>query len=745
MTPAALLLSSPQLLNNYLQAQWPTAAQLYHDTTLTLRQQLPNLPDYAIESRMHSAGLERPTSESNTHYVELLLSALAHLARPLQQRAKSLYVKQADFAQWQDMLSYVMPLPVIAFFAVSQRKSEQQALAFFKHNLHNYSCLPGPYIPELEHLYRQGVSEHHLHIMGTTESDFIWLDALQRPKAMLANLQKASNNTNATQQLAQLNRQFKFADIYRLLHIATGLRRLLLQQIQKETNANCEANLHSLMMTWPAPFYRPQLQHSGINSQNPLVHEAMLLFTHYQHVAKSRCAIAARTLHVYLLIQAMLHRLLNQQLLDKGFQQFEKVTQNELREATEEHFTQRFYQLHGMYNHPLALLEVRFAPKVNSRKLHWLLHSINQGYQNSPQQPPLSLTAHFIKQKDKPNDLHLCRHYNLRKTLEKQCDQLLDYLKNESALKANIVAVDAAGNELHAGPDVFSPLYRKLRKSGFNYFTYHAGEDFMHLLCGMRQVYEAACFLDLRAGDRIGHATAIGVAPQLWLDRAAPEHKVEQGQWLDTLLFTHYLLLQSKTPEAVSQAYLIETEIQPLAENIFDCDGLSIQALQAAWQNRWRDPLYADFTSGLSTTVAMLLQAWHNPDVYHRSRKLCIVKSNILTAQTYTQLQDAILKYLNEKGLALEVLPTSNLRISYYQNYEEHHIHRWINAKNTPTPAIIVGSDDPGIFSTSIFNEYAHIYLSSKNNSSGNSKAGDIVEQLMMNGKVYGFLPISND
>ncbi|MBK8663635.1 MAG: hypothetical protein IPN18_18295 [Ignavibacteriales bacterium] len=62
-------------------------------------------------------------------------------------------------------------------------------------------------------------------------------------------------------------------------------------------------------------------------------------------------------------------------------------------------------------------------------------------------------------------------------------------------------------------------------------------------------------------------------------------------------------------------------------------------------------------------------------------------------------------------------LPTSNVRISYYDTIQDHHIWRLLNISEDPNdktkkvvPPVVVGSDDPGIFSTNIFIEYALIY-----------------------------------
>jgi hypothetical protein len=44
----------------------------------------------------------------------------------------------------------------------------------------------------------------------------------------------------------------------------------------------------------------------------------------------------------------------------------------------------------------------------------------------------------------------------------------------------------------------------------------HAGEDFVHLLGGIRRIDEAIDYLHLSQGDRLGHAIALGVDPHEW-------------------------------------------------------------------------------------------------------------------------------------------------------------------------------------------------------------------------------------
>ena len=65
---------------------------------------------------------------------------------------------------------------------------------------------------------------------------------------------------------------------------------------------------------------------------------------------------------------------------------------------------------------------------------------------------------------------------------------------------------------MSAGPEVFSPAFRYMRNHWTGNedlrITFHAGEDFVHLLSGLRMIVEAEEFLEMRQGDRIGHGKA---------------------------------------------------------------------------------------------------------------------------------------------------------------------------------------------------------------------------------------------
>ncbi len=84
------------------------------------------------------------------------------------------------------------------------------------------------------------------------------------------------------------------------------------------------------------------------------------------------------------------------------------------------------------------------------------------------------------------------------------------------------------------------------------------------------------------------------------------------------------------------------------------------------------------------------------------------------------------MRELHTHGVVIESMPTSNVRISFYETCGDHHLWRWLGLTgrkggagvemesgrtgNEILPTVSLASDDPGIFATSLRNEYAHMY-----------------------------------
>lgn len=105
-------------------------------------------------------------------------------------------------------------------------------------------------------------------------------------------------------------------------------------------------------------------------------------------------------------------------------------------------------------------------------------------------------------------------------------------------LPAQLVrGLDVVGDETRWPIEMFAPMLRWLRlqkqahpvQSNFDkilpppelklHLSIHAGEDYAHPLSGLRHINETVRFCSMRAGDRLGHALALGIPPDEWLHR----------------------------------------------------------------------------------------------------------------------------------------------------------------------------------------------------------------------------------
>ena len=108
-----------------------------------------------------------------------------------------------------------------------------------------------------------------------------------------------------------------------------------------------------------------------------------------------------------------------------------------------------------------------------------------------------------------------------------------------------------------------------------------------------------------------------------------------------------------------------------------------------------------------------------------------------------TALQLLLLKYMHQKEIVIETLPTSNVIIGNHHNYSTYHLYNWYMWKKVgkPLPPIVVGTDDVGIFATNIYNEYCNIYCQFLYTKQMNSD--DIVgflKELNANARHYAFM-----
>lgn len=663
------------------------------------------------------------------------------------------YVNAERFEGWMESLCHFPPLYILAgyfldSFSTSLLLSNPKEITIFKQK-HLYQFKDSaqilPHIPELNYLTQKkgGLNDLHIHLNGSTESDVVWSYILTHPRQTVKSYSETffRKDGKARKQAEQNFYGFTPESLYRRLKDAKQLRKELIREILACNNLipfSDGGRKSDWNVEWIWRDHLNDVVESGV-----LIDELLLYMFVMDELRSLRATPRlAATFHHYLLIKGMIHRFVVMQHSQKGFSQFQLLTENSLRDNVEKHYKQRFMQLGGGTIKYLKTIEGRFSPKDSCIRIYQQIKEIERGFNKAKKDNPflqdckLNLVVHFIKKTERKTSLSI-QHRHLRKDLKKRAVALELLLKKNPKCKDIIKAVDAAASEFDTRPEVFAPTFRFLRKVGIQHFTFHVGEDFNHLLSGLRVIREAVHFLELQAGDRLGHCTALGISPRLWVNRIGEECYMSRIEWLDDLVFAWNLIEESRHPQLQSLRLIVESEIHKYVEMIYG-DDYSPYVLTQLWELRKYDPFI--LMDGEKTPLNGL---WKNVDPfaemkrikellkneririlyekYHsasRSRqnfnKIEKIETNLIfKVEDLEIMQQLILEELSRKGIVIEALPTSNMRISYYKQLPEYHLAKWLKDDDEQylRPFVVLGTDDPGIFATNIYNEYARAYL----------------------------------
>ncbi|MBF0097818.1 MAG: hypothetical protein HQM05_10830 [Magnetococcales bacterium] len=326
-------------------------------------------------------------------------------------------------------------------------------------------------------------------------------------------------------------------------------------------------------------------------------------------------------------------------------------------------------------------------------------------------------------------------------------------------ITALLGGLDVAGIETHTPPEVYAPVIRALRRmprwrengdivslwpyAPLNFhprlrLMVHAGEDFPHIIQGMRRIDETVQYYQMSQGDRLGHALAIGIDPTLWLQRQG-EVILTEGEYLDNLVWVRHqtMELAMRVPRFAAHPILQENSLRQQCEAIFGRE-CRPEALFQAWLMRDRCPMnlaqppelslaipVAGSTEENEQEVPPLLREYHfSPDVRRRYDSLRKTdrpdRIGLGDLELWEALQDMLMDHYSQKGITIETNPSSNVYIGPFQHYGEHPIFRWhppdlrllqpggkYNQFGLRRSRMIctVNSDDPTIFPTNLHHE----------------------------------------
>jgi hypothetical protein len=290
------------------------------------------------------------------------------------------------------------------------------------------------------------------------------------------------------------------------------------------------------------------------------------------------------------------------------------------------------------------------------------------------------------------------------------------------------------------------------------------------LIGGIRHISDTLTLLELQAGDRIGHGTALGLHPRQWLQSMPHNISLKRGEWMaDMVCVWDYL---RKRADGQTAAWKAASEAVKLAGEIFQqhCTVEQLHAMLAlrglwppfvfdaladenwdwrahALHDHWREEakLVAQANDRARSSLELLAQWWQAPNVLERSEQFISVPARFLTEAELLAFQQAVQHQLVEQGVIIETLPTSNVRISQYQHIRQHHSLRWMGipghrVEGDAALLVSLGSDDPGIFATDMRSEFYHLYAVLRNEQGMRDvDALQAVANLNERGRIYRF------
>lgn len=463
--------------------------------------------------------------------------------------------------------------------------------------------------------------------------------------------------------------------------------------------------------------------------------------------------------------------------LEKGYNDL--IVSLPLWEASEHNFTRVF--------------ETRIAPVSKRKELLKQIKKITKwtnpiklmmnqdGNPRSNDEHEWALIFHFLKREDKQRHPEQ-RNQEIRSNTKKG-SEVLKTVKPD----LNIVGIDAASAELACRPEAFAQGFRFLKHYGFD-ATFHAGEDFYDISDGLRAIDEAITFLDLQASERIGHAIALGIDANRYYETRHYTVAMPKQYMLDNVV---WLLMKSReygiTVDTRTDWFLNDTyqklineigyshhtaangnrdlpDIRDYWDSMYlrgdnpdsyiekTTESITIRISPDTWDYYARlDCSRVNNIRKYNHKAIILYRDYHsNQTVRERGDK---VKAFVLThgyVKLITDIQNAMMKMISKKQLCIECCPSSNLRIGRLDRFDNHPIFRFMPVNNTDTRyplAVTVNTDDLGVFSTSLPNEYSLLALAllKKKDAEGNNiysaqEVYDWIERVIDNSHKFTFI-----
>lgn len=352
-----------------------------------------------------------------------------------------------------------------------------------------------------------------------------------------------------------------------------------------------------------------------------------------------------------------------------------------------------------------------------------------------------------------------CRDHRLREKIRQETRGLLN-LRSSGAVEGTLIyGLDACNHEIGCRPEVFAPSFRYARlkspdecsvvRYGLRMpilrITYHVGEDFLDVVDGLRAINEAILFLEMRHGDRLGHAIALGINVSQWYEGKRERLFLPRQDLLDNAVWLSMQLRKYNISSAD-----VEHELKSIFREHFNYvyrsvlpfshyeHSITAETYYESWRIRGDEPaeyltLMNEYQSNRSLYLSQgeyqmsddckrirednkqaihLLHQYHfNPEVKRRGSEPIEFPVSKKYINAVHKLQAAMRRDISHRGIGIETNPSSNYLISTFRRYDKHPLLTFSPVRqedrSEPVLSASINTDDQGIFDTDLENEYA--------------------------------------
>lgn len=346
-----------------------------------------------------------------------------------------------------------------------------------------------------------------------------------------------------------------------------------------------------------------------------------------------------------------------------------------------------------------------------------------------------------------------------------QANAILEARKIAPEVMKYVTGIDACSNEIDCRPEVFACAIRKICQHRIDSdifqmdlpvmrVTYHAGEDFLDPIGGLRAIDEAILYCCMTEGDRLGHALALGVDCEEWYAQKGYCVLCRSQELLDNLVWLHGKMHQYdinlNSAENFIGDWFGELYSQIYLNNLTNTERLlytvDIEKYFASLSIRGNDPylyfhnpetdargfeqLWLDIepwryipqkVCGYEPVTSALFHHYHfNYLTKKESDRIQLFEVPKAIVEAVCEVQRKMRYEIARKNIAVECNPSSNYLIGSFKDYIKHPIFQFNNSQLFPSydlrskecnPYLFasINTDDSGIFDTSLENEYALI------------------------------------